>query len=158
MSTAYRVVSGFAAGWLFAIGLGIAGMTDPRKIQGFLDLLSGWDPSLALVMVGAIGVNAVAWLRTRRREASVLGVTLPTGAGGGINLRLVAGAGIFGVGWALAGVCPGPGVVGVVTGDAGALTFFVSMLGGMGIFRLLAYGLPGRTRSAEAAEPVTSCS
>ena len=123
------------AGVVFAVGLGLSGMTQPAKVFGFLDLAGAWDPSLMMVMVGGIGVNAAAyWMVVRRREAPVLEARflLPTRTD--IDVRLVAGAAIFGVGWGLGGFCPGPGIVSLAGGGVPALVFVGAMLAGMGMF------------------------
>lgn len=130
-----RALVSFLAGVLFAIGLGIAGMTQPEKVRGFLDVTGNWDLSLMFVMVGAIAVNSVAYFAiARRRAAPILGGAwcLPTRKE--IDGRLVAGAAIFGIGWGLGGYCPGPGVVAILGGTREALTFVVSMLVGMTVF------------------------
>jgi len=121
----------FAAGVIFAVGLGISGMTDANKVIAFLDVTSGaWDPSLAFVMVGAIGVHAVAnrWIRGTPRP--LFAAAFPA-VRNDITRRLVTGAVIFGVGWGIGGFCPGPGVVSVVTGAPGALVFVATMSLGM---------------------------
>lgn len=120
------------AGALFGAGLVVAGMTRPSRILGFLDPLSGWDPSLAFVMAGAVGVYALA-VRRYRRPWLVAQGSLP--AAGKIDRELVVGAGLFGVGWGLAGLCPGPSLVVAATGDHGALLFVAAMLLGMAISR-----------------------
>jgi uncharacterized protein len=114
----------FLAGLLFAIGLGVAGMTDPRKVLGFLDVAGRWDASLALVMVGAIGVH-LPFLRLvdRRKQAAVPGED-PVGG------PLLLGAGLFGVGWGLAGYCPGPALVSLASGRSGILVFVLAMVAG----------------------------
>ncbi len=123
----------FAGGLLFAVGLALAGMTRPAKVLAFLDVAGAWDPSLAFVMVGAIGVYAVASRLVRRRGASVAGDAFEAQAERPIDARLVAGAAIFGVGWGLAGYCPGPVVASAASLLAPPLVFVVSMAVGMRI-------------------------
>ena len=127
----------FGIGVLFALGLGLSGMTLPRKVIGFLDVFGAWDPSLALVMVGAIGVYATGMrlglAEGRPRLAPAF--RLPTRRD--IDARLLAGAGLFGVGWGLAGFCPGPGLVTAATGARQSLVFLASMLVGMGLWKLV---------------------
>lgn len=123
----------FGAGVVFALGLVISGMTLPSKIIGFLDVLGAWDPSLALVMGGAVSVmfGAQRWiLRTPKPRLSPM-FLLPTRTD--VDRRLVVGAALFGVGWGLAGYCPGPGITSL-GGAREAWVFVVSMLAGMGLF------------------------
>jgi uncharacterized membrane protein YedE/YeeE len=137
----------FLAGLTFAAGLCLSGMTRPSKVIGFLDVAGAWDPSLALVMVGAIVVSALAFLRAGQRAAPALGGSfdLPD-ARSPVTARLVVGAAIFGVGWGLSGLCPGPAVVTLASGQTGALAFVGSMLAGMAVLRLV----EGRDRASEA--------
>lgn len=126
-------ITEFLVGLVFGWGLLIAGMTDPGKVQGFLDLAGAWDPSLAFVMGGAIAVGVVAFAVARRRTTTVLGGVLHLPTSTDIDRRLIAGAAIFGVGWGLAGFCPGPGIVAIGLGEPLALLFVVAMLVGMGL-------------------------
>lgn len=128
-----RVVE-FFLGLLFGIGLILAGMTDPGKVIGFLDLFGPWDPSLAMVMGGAIGVSAVAFARARRRTRAALGDAIRLPATGPIDRPLVLGSLVFGVGWGLAGFCPGPALVSLGAGQAKAAVFVLAMLAGMLVF------------------------
>jgi len=125
----------FASGLLFALGLGIAGMTQPSKVIGFLDLFGDWDPSLAFVMAGAIAVYMPVFWWARGRLAPRL--HLPTRKD--LDVRLVVGAAMFGVGWGLAGYCPGPALVSLPTLGGSALAFGAAMLGGMHLHGLLAH-------------------
>lgn len=125
------------AGLLFGIGLTLSGMTDPSKVQNFLDLAGAWDPSLALVMAGAIGVGALAFAFARRRSRSLLGADLPLPPGRVIDRRLVGGSVLFGLGWGLAGYCPGPALASLATGGIKPALFVLAMLAGMGLFELL---------------------
>lgn len=132
-----HIISALFVGLLFGVGLIVAGMTDPAKVQGFLDLAGAWDPSLALVMAGAI---AVAWLAFRlaaRRPAALLGgpMRLPTSRD--VDRRLVLGSLAFGAGWGLAGFCPGPALASLATGGVKPVLFVSAMLAGMGLFELL---------------------
>ena len=112
-------------------------MSDPGKVLGFLDLAGAWDPSLALVMAGAIGVGLIGFRLARDRDASLLGLPMHLPAKGGIDRRLVAGSFVFGVGWGLAGFCPGPALVALGTGSVEALVFVAAMLAGMAAFQRL---------------------
>lgn len=123
----------FASGLLFAIGLGIAGMTQPSRVLAFLDVLGAWDPSLMFVMIGAIAVYMPAFWSARRVLAPRL--HLPTRKD--IDVRLVAGSAMFGVGWGLAGYCPGPALVSLATLTGPALLFGVAMFAGMRLHRVL---------------------
>lgn len=125
----------FVCGLLFAVGLAVAGMTQPGKVLGFLDLFGGnWDPSLAFVMVGAIGVVAVARALGPRRP--LFAAAYPELRRHGIDRRLVVGSILFGVGWGLIGFCPGPAVVALGAFLPGSLVFGASLLIGMGIFQV----------------------
>lgn len=127
----------FLVGLVFGWGLLLSGMTDPGKVQGFLDLAGSWDPSLALVMGGAIAVGVFAFAWAKRRSTTFLGraVRLPTSRV--IDRRLVVGSLIFGAGWGLAGFCPGPAIVTTASGEFKALVFVAAMLTGMVGFELL---------------------
>jgi hypothetical protein len=130
-----RGTVGFVCGLLFAIGLAVSGMTQPSKVLGFLDLFGGaWDPSLAFVMVGAIGVLAVARRFAPRRPLFDSGY--PELRSRGIDRRLVAGAALFGVGWGLIGFCPGPAVVALGAAVPGTLVFGGAALMGMVLFEV----------------------
>ena len=130
-------LSAFATGLIFGVGLIISGMTDPSKIVGFLDLTGSWDPSLAFVMGGAVVVGFIAFRLARRRQTAFLGgaIQLPTGRQ--IDRRLVFGSLAFGIGWGLAGYCPGPAVVSVGMGQEKAIVFAVAMVAGMALFQLI---------------------
>src|SRR5512140_2417462 len=125
-----RVIE-FAVGLLFGLGLILSGMTDPGKVLGFLDLWGAWDPSLALVMGGAIAVGFFAFALARRRATALLGGAMELPETRGIDTRLLAGALVFGVGWGLAGFCPGPAIVATGAGHWQAALFTLGMIGGM---------------------------
>jgi uncharacterized protein len=132
-----HALSAFATGLIFGIGLIVSGMTDPSKIIGFLNLAGPWDPSLALVMGGAVAVGFLAFRLARRRTAAFLGGAMHLPTARQIDRRLVLGSLAFGVGWGLAGYCPGPAVVSVGMGQEKAIVFVVAMLAGMGIYELI---------------------
>jgi uncharacterized protein len=140
----------FLVGLLFGWGLLISGMTDPGKVQGFLDLFGAWDPSLALVMGGAIGVGVFAFALAKRRSTSYLGGAMHMPTSRNIDKRLVVGSLIFGAGWGLAGFCPGPGIVAMAAGEFKAAVFVAAMLVGMLGFQFLdrASSKPAKTRHA----------
>ncbi len=129
-------ISALLAGLLFGIGLIVSGMTDPSKVLGFLDLTGKWDPSLAFVMGGAVIVGSLAFPYATTRNKSVLGspMRLPTVTM--IDRRLILGGLAFGVGWGLAGYCPGPALASLAHGSAKPWVFVVAMLGGMALFEL----------------------
>lgn len=132
----------FLVGLLFGIGLILAGMTDPGKVIGFLDLLGSWDPSLALVMGGAICVGVFAFAVAKKRTVSFLGEAMQLPRPGQVDRRLVAGSLIFGIGWGLAGFCPGPALVSLGAGHWQAAVFVLSMLAGMLAFEWARRGTP----------------
>ena len=132
-TTAHRV-SEFIVGLLFGWGLLISGMTDPGKVIGFLDLTGLWDPSLALVMGGAIAVGFFAFGAAKKRTRNFLGGALHLPTSSDIDKRLILGALLFGAGWGLAGFCPGPGIVSMAAGQPKAAVFVVAMLAGMLVF------------------------
>lgn len=116
---------------MFGAGLLVSGMTDTRKVQGWLDVFGAWDPTLAFVMGGAIVPMALAWQVAARRPASVLGTQIPAPSRAGIGLDLIAGSLLFGAGWALAGLCPGPALASLGFGGPGGVIFLFAMLLGM---------------------------
>lgn len=129
--------SEFAVGLVFGLGLMLAGMTNPGKVIGFLDLAGPWDPSLAFVMGGAIAVGALAFALARRRTVAFLGGAMHLPTARDIDRRLVLGSLGFGVGWGLAGFCPGPAVVALATGHPKAVVFMIAMLAGMALFEFV---------------------
>lgn len=134
----------FFAGLVFGVGLIVSGMSDPSKVLGFLDVAGLWNPSLALVMCGAIAVGVGAFALARRRQTSWLGLPMSLPVANAIDGRLVIGSVLFGVGWGLAGICPGPALVLVGAGESKGLVFFAAMLAGMGVFEILERLLGGK--------------
>ncbi len=128
---------GALAGLVFGLGLIVSGMVSPAKVLGFLDLAGSWDPSLALVMGGAIAVGLPAFALAARRRETFLGLQMQLPTSALIDRRLVGGSLMFGVGWGLAGLCPGPALVVAGSGDLKALGFVAAMLMGMGVFEWL---------------------
>ncbi|WP_428851772.1 DUF6691 family protein [Imbroritus primus] len=128
-------VGAFSAGLLFGLGLILSGMSNPAKVLGFLDLAGRWDPSLALVMGGAVAVGSIAFALARRRGRTVLGGPIRLPEATQIDRRLVIGAVLFGMGWGVAGFCPGPAIVGAAAGYAKAWIFMAAMLAGMAVYR-----------------------
>ncbi|MFM0470487.1 DUF6691 family protein [Paraburkholderia strydomiana] len=125
------------SGLLFGVGLMVSGMANPAKVLGFLDIAGQWDPSLAFVMGGAIAVGSVAFLLAKRQKKSLLGRSIQIPAGKQVTLRLVMGSAVFGVGWGLAGFCPGPALVAMGAGFPKAWGFVGAMLGGMVVFEII---------------------
>jgi len=127
-------ISEFLVGLLFGLGLILSGMTDPSKVLGFLDMFGLWDPSLALVMGGAIAVGFFAFALAKKRTVNFLGGALHLPTSSQIDKPLVIGAVLFGAGWGLAGFCPGPALVSLASGQIKAAAFVVFMLVGMQLF------------------------
>ena len=132
-----RILTSLLAGLVFGIGLIISGMTNPAKVLGFLDLTGLWDPSLALVMGGAIAVGVLAFGIARKCSKSLLGDPMRLPSATQVDRRLLLGALAFGVGWGLAGYCPGPALASLATGGVKPAIFTVAMVAGMVIYELL---------------------
>jgi uncharacterized membrane protein YedE/YeeE len=128
------LIAALASGLVFGIGLILSGMTDPGKVIGFLDLAGRWDPSLALVMAGAILVGFLAFALAGRRGTTFLGGALHLPQRRDVDNRLVGGSLLFGIGWGLAGFCPGPALVSFASGVDQAAVFVAAMLAGMALF------------------------
>lgn len=126
-----RLFSAFLAGLIFAIGLGLSGMTDANKVIGFLNLAGDWDPSLAFVMVGAIGTHLMFYRFIIQRKSPIFGDRFHIPVRREVDSRLVCGAAVFGAGWGLGGFCPGPGLVSVAGFGAAAAVFVACMIAGM---------------------------
>ena len=132
MSLLVALISGF----IFGIGLLISGMANPSKVLGFLDLAGKWDPSLALVMLGAIIVGLPAFYIAKRRKMAFCGMAINLPDSHKVDKKLIFGSFAFGIGWGLVGFCPGPALVAVGTANIKAIVFTLSMIAGMGIFEL----------------------
>lgn len=130
-------LTAFVSGLLFGIGLILAGMANPAKVLGFLDIAGAWDPSLALVMVGAIAVGSIAFAIAAKRDSSWLALTMHLPTAKQLDKRLVLGSLAFGAGWGLAGICPGPALVLVGAANSKGVVFTVAMLAGMALFELI---------------------
>lgn len=132
-----KTVSAFAVGLLFGIGLLVSGMANPAKVLAFLDVTGRWDPSLAFVMAGAVAVSAAGYRVARRRGRPVLALRLDIPTRRDLDPRLLVGAAVFGLGWGLAGLCPGPALTILTVVPAPAATFVAAMVVGMLMFRLV---------------------
>lgn len=132
-----KLLMALLAGLLFGLGLILSGMTDPAKVVGFLDLAGNWDPSLAFVMGGALLVGALVFPFATKRPKSILGDALRLPTATRIDRRLVLGSLTFGMGWGLAGYCPGPALASLAQGGTKPFVFFIAMLAGMALFELL---------------------
>jgi uncharacterized membrane protein YedE/YeeE len=140
-------LASFAAGLVFGVGLLVSGMANPARVIGFLDLAGAWDPSLAFVMAGAVFVASLAFAVAARRTSTFMGTPMQFSASRTVDTRLVLGSAAFGVGWGIAGFCPGPALVALGAANADAAVFVCAMLGGMLLFELLERRA-GRRRAA----------
>ena len=131
------IFSAFAAGLLFGLGLIVSQMVNPAKVLAFLDLTGSWDPSLAFVMIGAIAASGTGYLFAKRRRGPILEARLEIPTRRDFDTRLMGGAALFGIGWGLLGLCPGPAVAILSFGLWQDFVFFASMLVGMALFTAL---------------------
>ncbi len=145
----------FGTGLVFALGLGLGGMTQPARIIGFLDVAGQWDPTLVFVLAGAVGTHMLAWRWIRRQRHPVLAAGFQIPRERLIDTRLVLGAALFGVGWGIGGYCPGPAITALVSGHPVALAFVGAMLAGVALFDLTPLGSP-RALPARPAQPDTA--
>ena len=143
-----QVLAALLSGLVFGLGLLVSGMANPAKVLGFLDLTGRWDPSLALVMAGAIAVGMLAFSVARRRTVSLLGLDMIWPKTRHIDRRLIGGSVLFGIGWGIAGFCPGPALVALGMGEWKAVVFVVAMVIGMGLFDLAEQRTAARQLSA----------
>ena len=132
-----KLFASFAVGLVFGVGLIVSGMSNPAKVLGFLDVAGLWDPSLALVMAGAIGVGLVAFRVAGQRPCALLGDAMQLPTSREITPRLVGGSLLFGIGWGLAGICPGPALVLLGMGVPEGVLFVAAMLAGMALYTFL---------------------
>ena len=143
-----KILTAALAGLVFGLGLVVSGMANPAKVLAFLDLAGAWDPSLALVMGGAIAAALPAFAFARSRSTTLRGEPLQLPTARTIDRRLVGGSLLFGIGWGLAGFCPGPGMVALGIGEGKALVFVAAMLAGMGVFEAIGRVAPVQPRPA----------
>ena len=131
------ILFAFIAGLIFGLGLILAGMANPAKVLGFLDVAGTWDPSLAFVMAGAIMIGFVTFLFAKKKTQSFLGLPMQMPTNQLIDKKLVFGSALFGIGWGLAGICPGPGIVLLGAGETKGLVFVLALVLGVLIFRVV---------------------
>ncbi len=124
------IVSSFTLGMLFALGLSISEMTDPARVIGFLDIAGRWDATLLFVMAGALAVALPMFAWIRKRQQSLLGDPLQFPTANHVDARLIAGAAIFGIGWGLGGLCPGPALANLASASPGVILFVLAMASG----------------------------
>lgn len=129
-------VVSLATGTLFGAGLALGGMTDPARVRGFLDIFGDWDPTLAFVMGGAVIVMAIAWRLVPRMAGPLVAEDFHLPTKSDLTPSLIGGAALFGIGWGIAGLCPGPGIAALVIEPASAAIFILAMLAGMAVVRL----------------------
>ena len=146
----------FLSGLVFGIGLIVSQMANPAKVLAFLDLAGRWDPSLALVMAGAVAVGLVAFGWARKRSTTLLATPMRIPQATGLDRRLIGGSLLFGIGWGLAGFCPGPAVVALGAGQAKALAFVLAMVGGMLLFELFERRVASSEKMAQAEPAATT--
>lgn len=125
------------SGIIFGSGLALGGMTDPARVRGFLDLFGDWDPTLGFVMGGAVSVMIVAWQIQARLERPAFASEFSLPDRSDLTPRLIAGSALFGIGWGIAGLCPGPGIAALVIEPLSAALFVIAMVAGMAIVRFL---------------------
>ena len=131
-----RILVPALCGMIFGAGLAVGGMTDPARVRGFLDILGAWDPTLAFVMGGAVLVMVVAWQIQSRMARPMFGGEFALPGTEDLTPRLIGGSALFGIGWAIAGLCPGPGIATLAIEPVSAAIFVVAMLAGMLLVRL----------------------
>lgn len=149
-NTIFRIAA-LVSGILFGLGMAVSGMIDPAKVIGFLDISGNWDPSLAFVMGGALAVFMPSYfLIIKPRKQSVSGAEMCTPTNTKIDARLLSGAALFGIGWGLAGICPGPAVASLALGNVSIVLFFVAMLAGSIFAKLLINSREEKMKTAKA--------
>ncbi|GJE59183.1 YeeE/YedE family protein [Methylobacterium trifolii] len=131
MSAAPRIAAALAAGLVFGLGLSLSGMLDPARVRGFLDVTGDWDPSLIFVLGGAVTVSALGYVLSRRLPRPAFDARFQIPAGRRIDAPLILGSAVFGIGWGLSGLCPGPAVAALSTGALPIVVFVLAMLAGM---------------------------
>ena len=147
------LLAALLSGLLFGLGLTVSGMVNPAKVLGFLDVTGNWDPSLAFVMAAAIPVAALGFAVGRRRKAPLYAIAFAGPTKSRVDARLVVGSMIFGIGWGLAGFCPGPALASSAFGGWRVLVFVVAMLAGMAAFRMFVRSVPTPSGIGSAVTP-----
>ncbi|HEY0214281.1 MAG TPA: DUF6691 family protein [Paenirhodobacter sp.] len=135
-----RMISALLIGMVFGAGIAVSGMINPAKVLNFFDVVGTWDPSLALVMVGALIVVSIGYRIVLRRDGPLWGARFQLPVRRDIDLRLIAGAAMFGIGWGIAGFCPGAAIPALGLGHADTLIFIVAMIAGILLARILSRG------------------
>lgn len=136
VTTWERVLLPLLSGGLFGAGLTVGGMVEPQRVRGFLDVFGAWDPTLMFVMGGAVAVMAIAWAIQRRMKRPLFAERFSLPGRQDLDVRLIGGSVLFGIGWGLAGICPGPAIASLALVPMKALPFVVAMIAGMAIHRL----------------------
>lgn len=145
-----EIVGALVAGSIFGVGLLVSGMSDPHKVRAFLDPLGDWDPSLAFVMIGAIVVAFFGFRVARARTKSLSGAPIDLPTRTELTPSLILGSALFGIGWGLVGLCPGPAFVALGSGHVDAILFLVAMLGGAGLVDLVRWRAADRDLDRES--------
>ena len=143
-----ELIAGLSTGFIFGLGLCLSHMTDPAVVQGFLDIAGAWDPTLAFVLAGGIAVTFIGYRFVLRRKQPIWGTKFPPPVSGMIDTSLLSGAAIFGIGWGLAGYCPGPAIVSLASGRRAVILFVVAMLAGMIAVRWMRTSRPAGVQQA----------
>jgi len=146
------ILSAFVCGLLFGLGLIVSQMVNPAKVLGFLDIVGHWDPSLAFVMGGAVAVSALGTLIARRRGVPVLAPRLEIPTRRDLDARLIGGAALFGIGWGLVGLCPGPALTAIIFGPWQVVAFVSAMVAGMALFQAVPSNWARMTMPRRSAE------
>ena len=145
-----RKLTALASGLLFSFGLIISDMLNPARVLAFLDVTGEWDPTLAFVMAGAIGTASTAWIIARPRKTAYFGGAIPPMPSLPVDRKLIGGSTIFGIGWGLVGICPGPAIVALSFGKWEIAVFIIAMMAGMAIYNFGLIKLPSLTKAAKA--------
>lgn len=145
----------FLSGVVFALGLGMGGMTQPAKVIGFLDFVGNWDPSLALVMLGAVGVHSLFYRLLGNRSSSRLGSAISLPSRSEIDFRLIGGSALFGLGWGIAGFCPGPALTSLASGNLSVVIFSAGMIAGIVAFDFKEVLSARRIRAEQVSREIT---
>jgi uncharacterized membrane protein YedE/YeeE len=159
MTAFLRLVVSLTCGFVFGFGLSLSGMLDPTRVRGFLDVFGHWDPSLAFVLAGAVAASYVGIQITRRMRKPILASSFDLPSKKPVDARLIVGSSLFGIGWGMSGLCPGPAIASLALGLMPTMLFTTTMLGGMALFALVGFydrsselerirfGLTGKPRS-----------